>query len=299
MRDDVTPEGHQNTCVVCGTGLVIRDGEWPHQFKKRKTCGGRCASAATVRARPSRKGVPAPWRHKPAVHKACAQCGGDFIPANKTVKYCSHSCHSKSTREPMPHIDCAQCGTAFEPIRGNKPRQFCSKRCAYDARIGNKPWNKSEWTDLTCQCCGERFSVPPAQAKPGVRTYCSRSCRALNAIRNRPRDRATWIETAVCDALAELGVAFEDQAIVGRYVVDVLIPSEHMVIECFGDFWHCNPAVFPNGPTHDTHRKQPEKDQRRIAALRARGYRVAILWERDIREMGAPALVAQAIREAV
>lgn len=299
MRDDLTPEDQQTFCVTCGAALVRREGEAAYMFRKRKTCGGACATAASLRSRPSRKGIPAPWNSKPAVVAVCAYCSQSYKPWNSKQKYCSKSCSNKSTRLPMPNVLCAQCGTAFEPVRGDKARQFCSKRCAYDARFGNVPWNKSDWAEIACQQCGKTFSVPPAQAKRSDRKYCSRSCRALNAIRNRPRGRATWIERAVCDALSELGIAFEDQVIVGRYVVDFLIPSELLVIECFGDFWHCNPAVFPSGPTHDTHRNQPEKDQLRVATLRSLGYRVATLWERDIRDMGALALVAQAIREAV
>lgn len=293
MQDDITPENHPKNCATCGAPLVRRQGERPHLFHKRKTCGGACAKALSLRSRPSRKGVPLLKNRKPQVIKTCEHCSRTYTPSHSKQRFCSHACGNTGSRKPMPLINCAQCGTAFEPIRGNKPRQFCSTRCAYDARKGIPPWNKSEWVTLTCQRCNKSFSVPPAKAVS--RKYCSGSCSAQARMRERSRDKTTWIEEAAQLALIELGLEFEAQAKIGRYQVDVLIPSQALVVECFGDFWHCNPAVYPDGPANDVHRRQPERDQRRIAYLQAKGYRVLILWERDIAQVGARQLLERAL----
>lgn len=295
MRDDSTPENLQKNCATCGAPLVRREGERPHLFRKRKTCGGVCATALGLLSRPSRKGVPLLRNRKPPVAKTCEYCSRTYTPSHSKQRFCSHACGNTGSRKPMPLINCAHCGSVFEPIRGNKPRQFCSSRCAYDARKGLSSWNKSVWSTLTCQRCSKPFDVPPAQAKRADRKYCSRSCGAQARMRERSRDKTTWIEEAVQLALTELGIAFDAQAKVGRYHVDALIPSQSLVIECFGDFWHCNPDVYPDGPVNEVHRKQPERDQRRIAYLKARGYRVVILWERDIARIGARQLLEQAL----
>ena len=56
------------------------------------------------------------------------------------------------------------------------------------------------------------------------------------------------------------------------YQCDVFIPSTNTIIECFGDYWH----KYPIGREIDTLRCQE---------LRAKGYKVLVFWEREIKVM--------------
>jgi very-short-patch-repair endonuclease len=97
--------------------------------------------------------------------------------------------------------------------------------------------------------------------------------------------------------LAELPVEFEQNVQIGRYNVDFLVLD--LVIECHGDFWHCNPAIWPpdryNGSLHMTAREKSEKDGRRRTALEEKGYRFCAFWESEIRN--DPDSVRKALRE--
>lgn len=65
--------------------------------------------------------------------------------------------------------------------------------------------------------------------------------------------------------------------------VDIYIPSEKKIIECFGDYWHCNPDRYApdyyNGLTHRTAQQTWDDDTKRIELFKQNGYKVEIIWE--------------------
>jgi hypothetical protein len=68
-----------------------------------------------------------------------------------------------------------------------------------------------------------------------------------------------------------------------RKSVDIYIPSIKKVIECFGDYWHCNPLLYSESYYHKyIHMNANEiwkKDEERIITLKSYGYDVDIIWE--------------------
>lgn len=108
---------------------------------------------------------------------------------------------------------------------------------------------------------------------------------AAGQIHNKKSSK-TSIENWVAEILSGLGVIYERNIQLGRYNVDFLI-SQATIIECFGDYWHCNPKIYSEDYYHPSlHIKAAEKwtkDQQRLAALTALGFTCYILWERDIK----------------
>ena len=65
--------------------------------------------------------------------------------------------------------------------------------------------------------------------------------------------------------------------------VDIFIPSQNKIIECFGDFWHCNPSIYSSDYYHKyVHMNAQEiwiRDEERIKSFKNAGYEVEIIWE--------------------
>jgi len=51
------------------------------------------------------------------------------------------------------------------------------------------------------------------------------------------------IEQTVSTILTRLNLPFEEQVSVDRYTVDFLVNKKY-IVECYGDFWHCNPQQY-------------------------------------------------------
>lgn len=93
--------------------------------------------------------------------------------------------------------------------------------------------------------------------------------------------RETHIEAWVRTLLERLGVPFSAQVPVGDFTVDFLIPSCRLVIQADGDYWHGNPAVYPN----PTARQRQRRGLDILADVQASslGFFVLRLWESDIK----------------
>lgn len=81
--------------------------------------------------------------------------------------------------------------------------------------------------------------------------------------------KVSSLETTVAGLLDALGISYQHQAQIDRWLVDFLIPSRGLVIECDGAYWHGLPG-------------NPERDAARDVGLRARGFDVLRLPESDI-----------------
>ena len=114
--------------------------------------------------------------------------------------------------------------------------------------------------------------------------------------RNNKKNQKTRIESLVAAMLDRMKIDYRQNVQIGRYNVDFLIGST--IIECYGDFWHCNPALWVaeryNGSLHLTAGQKWARDADRRSLLERQGYRFSAFWETQIRD--APLEVEQAIR---
>lgn len=239
------------------------------------------------------------------------ECGGKFTPitTTSTQRYCSQKCNSIVTQRRRREtgfypvrveITCAQCGVKFSSSPShalNKSngsvKQFCSRVCKGLANRGAWSLDRTNQVEYTCAECGKTWHDKPSLRQR--KKYCSRACVGMATIRRMATESPTTIEVAAYEALAELGLNFIPQHAIGRALVDAYIPSLNVVIECQGDFHHCNPAIYPDGPRYALQRKTVARDEARRERLRAAGYTLVELWERDIRTSGARPLIEQAL----
>jgi len=93
------------------------------------------------------------------------------------------------------------------------------------------------------------------------------------------------IESSVCNILTSLQVPFTTQTSVDKYNVDFLVDNKY-IIECYGDFWHCNPNKY--APSYFNRGKKKtaaevwERDHTRKMLFEEQGYKFLALWESDI-----------------
>lgn len=108
------------------------------------------------------------------------------------------------------------------------------------------------------------------------------------------------IESKVEQLLTSMGYEFDAQVRIGRYSVDFLVRGKY-IVECYGDFWHCNPEQYTssyfNRGKKKTAKEIWERDQKRKDEFEKMGYIFICLWESEIRN--APKVVRRRLKRII
>jgi very-short-patch-repair endonuclease len=67
-----------------------------------------------------------------------------------------------------------------------------------------------------------------------------------------------------------------------RKIYDLYLPEYKILIEIDGDFWHCNPKKYPNGPINEYQQVCIENDIFKNKWALENGYKLLRFWENDI-----------------
>lgn len=203
-------------------------------------------------------------------------------------------------------VDCLNCGESFERYKyilhphTGKPTQYCSNECnrsSQEKRNKLRSWGLSEknhWNKRECQqkvkqtkqekygdsnynnmeknkqTCMTKYGVPYSVYLPHVMSNGKR-------ISNFQKRVYTEVLQQYPDAKLECYMSDVQKT------VDIFIPSQNKVIECHGDYWHCNPSKFKpdyyNKILHLTAQEIWDRDKQKKETLENAGYRVEVIWE--------------------
>jgi very-short-patch-repair endonuclease len=274
------------------------------KFVNCRTCGTRYHKDANRGPLYCSRGCAAIGR-RTKVERPCEQCHQLFLPFSKDQKYCSQKCNSviqqQRRRESGYYpkqvaLKCKQCSVEFHVAPShafnstlNKPKRFCSKACKLAASRKKWPLERTNLILYTCQECNKEWYDKPSLKHR--KKFCSQSCVGAATVRRLQTESPTGIEVETYAALSELKQSFEPQYRINRWVVDAFIADTNTIIECLGQFHHCDPRFYPDGPKYALQYKTVERDKRRKAEFLSQGYIYIELWESDIKRYGARVLL--------
>lgn len=114
------------------------------------------------------------------------------------------------------------------------------------------------------------------------------------------KQQTNKIEQTVSSILSRMNIPFEEQVAVDRYTVDFLVNNKY-IVECYGDFWHCNPQQYTSSYFNKGKKKTAEeiwqRDMERKKKFEEMGYKFLCLWESDIRK--DPKIVKSKIKKYI
>ncbi len=107
--------------------------------------------------------------------------------------------------------------------------------------------------------------------------------------------RESSLNCRLREALVCLGICPIEEYRIGRYSIDCALPKWKVAIEADGDFFHCNPALYPTGPTCHIQRRNLQNDQAKNAFLEQVGWIVLRFWETEILKADFPSQLRSAL----
>lgn len=224
-------------------------------------------------------------KHRLDTPVKCSCCGITYYPFKRKPKIKEHFCGLKCYRNyikkygtltPLPEdtedkikIKCIQCGKIFTSHPYRKNCKYCSTECMAEHGRSIKK----------CPSCGKIFHSP-IHLK---RIYCSNECATKGYGK-----RKSLFSTQMEEFLAPLFKIEREKYIVttekNRYSADFLV-GNNVLVECNGDYWHCNPNKYVGEYYHSKCRKTAKEiwefDKIRKERLEKLGYVVLIVWEYD------------------
>ena len=129
---------------------------------------------------------------------------------------------------------------------------------------------------ILCDYCGNIIERHPSEIRP--HNFCCIECCINYSGFNKSN---TKIEVLMQEVLTDAGYNFETQIPILSYFPDILLTDYDIIIECDGNYWHCNPDIYPI-PINDIQRKVLRTDSIRDKKLMEEGYTVLRFWECDI-----------------
>lgn len=146
----------------------------------------------------------------------------------------------------------------------------------------NKPaWNKGEtkFTNSSMVKIANKMT-----GKPKSPTHIEKMRNnAINLIKSgRIRKTLTKPHLLVIEILSKLDINYICEFQIGYYLFDIFLPDYQILIEVDGDYWHCNPLIFPNGPKTKTQLINIARDKRKNEYCIENNLRLIRLWEFDI-----------------
>jgi len=96
--------------------------------------------------------------------------------------------------------------------------------------------------------------------------------------------KVTSIHSKMKDYLNKLSLkeSYEEEYQIKYYSVDFAFPKNKIVVECDGDYFHCNPKFYPNGPETTTQRRNFGRDKAKNKYLKKNGWKILRFWENEI-----------------
>ena len=200
----------------------------------------------------------------------CLNCGVPFDRyknilhprSGKLTQYCSNECNVKSVEHKTV------CKKLFE--KNNPMNNVASREKIKQSKL--KRYGDSNYNNMpkNIKTCMTKYGVPYTCYLP--------KCKS-NGKRISKFQRELYVDILKKHPDAELEKYLPNV----QKFVDVYIPSIKKVIECHGDYWHCNPTkcspTYYNKLVHLTANEIWDRDKKKEELLKNNGYDVEIVWE--------------------
>lgn len=258
-------------------------------------------------------------RRKDKKKIVCKHCGKEFsVVSWMNAKFCSVKCSSEHKKNRIQQI-CLNCKNSFE-VLGYQKTIFCSRKCSneYAIKTEKNKYKEEEKSKVTkiCEYCKKEFRVwkyrknarfcsKPCFSNAGrVNLQCTKCGVYHSEERNTLKDNLNMelfckkcrnlnntsafeiqIKNYLIDIFgsekikANQRISYEK----GKYIYPDIVVNNKLIIECNGDFFHCNPEFFNSDYYNNKIKKYAweiwQRDIFKLDIYKKYGYNVMIIWE--------------------
>lgn len=249
-----------------------------------------CTQAEKDRARRYRE------RHSEPTAMACKRCGEAVI-----VKACNKNKYIK-----RGGVACPDCRNVIrsEAIKEVRSKQTPAERSAHAkfarSRLDGSAAVAKQW-DTIKNDPGAFAALQKRRAESAANRWQTYDDDTKNRIISALVGSKGKVRSSVCDDLKQMLIdnnlydGFISEEPFHGFIPDEVNHDLKIIIEVFGDLYHCNPAKYKDpqqfiSAIRRTVGEQWKRDERRLACFKKHGYTPLVVWEKEIRNSPSKAV---------
>jgi G:T-mismatch repair DNA endonuclease (very short patch repair protein) len=195
----------------------------------------------------------------------CKECYWKYRNENPEIKFQSNQTDNRIEKK------CVNCDKSYKVHKYRKNNKYCSISCYNDYRR----------ISIICPTCNSDFIITNYQNR-NVR-YCSIKCSSKGILKRKSKFSQSIITFIEKYYRCEEEKYIKDET--HKYFIDICLLDYNILIECNGDYWHCNPIIYDYNYYNKKIRKTAseiwDKDGDKLHVLKELGYKVIVVWEYD------------------
>jgi G:T-mismatch repair DNA endonuclease (very short patch repair protein) len=262
----------QRLCEECKQPFTPNPKQHRTQQAKQRFCSILCRNTANSKARPRIKGTP------------CAQCGRiAYDRTNAVCRFCRAWTPEQDAyiREHYPHqgpqVVADALGLSMKSVRNHANKIGVKLTKTATRRLVNAKARQHMMRDNPMKRPGAGDRVRAWYRANPDKVAVVRE-KLMEGQQRLQRNKPSKLEHRLRAILDSLGIQHEPSALIKpNFVVDIRIGS--LILQADGEYWHGHPRFEP---LTERQQKQRARDAAQDTYLRACGYTVVRIWERDV-----------------
>jgi hypothetical protein len=224
-----------------------------------------------------------------SITRKCPKCGEDIKTFSKDKLIACRNHFNKLDGTSL----CKPCSLSLQVGEGNpfygkkhneKTKNKISTGRAGKATGKNNPMSKKKWRDKAKKFLKKKWDSGEMEHARKIMSEKLKETRRLGKIKSTITSKK---EKEIIEYLNGKGYLSIQSYRVDTKICDVYIPSLNLIIEYFGDYWHCNPSKYKSDYYNVKKGKYAwelwEYDVQKLELIKSYGYNLEVIWERDLK----------------
>jgi G:T-mismatch repair DNA endonuclease (very short patch repair protein)/ribosomal protein S27AE len=221
--------------------------------------------------------------------RICPKCGEIITTKSKDKLICCRNHFNKVNAGSI----CKPCSLEMQigegnPFYGKKhteevikkiSKSRTGKACGSDNSMANPKWKEKAAENLK-----KRWESGELEHTRKIMSEHMKKSRRLGKLKSVNVSKK---EIKLVKQIKELGVGVVHSYRIDTKICDIYIPDMNLIIEYFGDYWHCNPNKYKADYFHQKKGITAEQiwynDRMKVDLIIEYGYNLEVVWESDLK----------------
>lgn len=222
-------------------------------------------------------------------YRTCPKCNESIITKSKDKVICCRNHYRKISEGVL----CKPCSLELQKGNGNpfygKKHSDKSKKEISKSRKGKGVGEKNsmsnpEWKKKASQNLKKKWQSGDLE---DVRKRMSEQMKKTIKLGKIKSFNSSKKEKQINSYIQNLGFNTIQSYRIDTKICDIFIPSLNLIIEYFGDYWHCNPQKYNSNYFNKKKSLFAEQiwkyDKTKVDLIKSLGYNLEVIWESDLK----------------